>query len=215
MRGHSFAAAPRFVVSLLAPPRCGVCGEPCSWRLVLCGRCEAELARDHGGAVAAVGLDAAWSATRYEGVARELVAALKFRRRLPLARRAAEAIATRAPAGLLEGAIVPVPPAPWRLRLRGHDPAEEVAFALAGLTRHPFAPVLSRTSGPRQVGRRRSERLADPPRVRLVDRPPHRAVLVDDVMTTGATIAACARELRRGGAERVVAVTFTRAEHLA
>jgi predicted amidophosphoribosyltransferase len=48
-----------------------------------------------------------------------------------------------------------------------------------------------------------------------VGRPPPRAVLVDDVMTTGSTIAACARELRRGGAERVVAVTFARAEHLA
>jgi len=157
------------------------------------------------------GLDAMWCAARYEGVARELVAALKFRRRLPLARRAAEAIAGRAPADLLEGAIVPVPPSPWRLHVRGHDPAEEVAYALAGLTQLPFRPVLARRDGPRQVGRRRAARLSDPPEVRLTDRPPPRAVLVDDVMTTGATIAACARELRRGGASRVVAVTFARA----
>jgi predicted amidophosphoribosyltransferase len=157
------------------------------------------------------GLDAAWAATRYEGAARALVAALKFRGRLPLARRAAEAIAGRAPPDLLRGSVIPVPPAPWRLRVRGHDPAEEIAHALASLACLPFSPMLARSSGPRQVGRPRAARLADPPEVRLVTPPPRRAVLVDDVVTTGATLGACARELRRGGAERVVAVIFARA----
>lgn len=204
-------AANRFAASLIAPPRCGVCGERCNWSEVLCRRCEAGLGGTVGSQVPVPGLDDAWAAARYEGIARELVGALKFRGRLSLARRAAEAIAAGAPPDLLDGAIVPVPPAPWRLRLRGHDPAEEIAFALATLTRMPFRPALARSSGPRQVGRRRVDRLADPPAVRSVEEAPPRSVLVDDVVTTGATLAACARALRLAGAERVVAVAFTRA----
>lgn len=204
-------AASAFIASLIAPPRCGACGSACHWRAALCERCDAEVAEGNASRVGVAGLDAAWAATRYEGTARDLVAALKFRGRLRLARRAAAAIAERAPAALLAGAIVPVPAAPWRLRMRGHDPAEEIAFALADLTRLEFRPCLARSSGPRQVGRPRAARLADPPAIRLVDAAPGDAVLVDDVVTTGATLGACARQLRRGGVERVVAVTFARA----
>jgi predicted amidophosphoribosyltransferase len=156
------------------------------------------------------GLDAAWSAAPYEGVPRELVAALKFRRLMPLARRAAEAIAAGAPAGLVTGDLVPVPPAPWRLRARGLDPAEEIAVALARLSGARLVRCLARADGPRQVGRPRSARLADPPRVRLIAAAPRTAVLVDDVTTTGATLSACARVLRAGGTRRVVGVTFAR-----
>jgi predicted amidophosphoribosyltransferase len=200
-----------FIASLLAPPRCGVCDASCSWRQPLCDGCEAKIAGARPSRPSVPGVDGAWCAAPYEGPARDLVAALKFASRLALATRAAEAIAARAPLELLDGAIVPVPPAPWRLRRRGHDPAEEIAFALARLTELPFRPVLARTTGPRQVGRRRVDRLADPPAVRLVATPPRRAVLVDDVITTGATLGACVRALRSGGAERVIAAAFARA----
>jgi predicted amidophosphoribosyltransferase len=156
------------------------------------------------------GLDAVWSAAPYEGVARELVAALKFRRLLPLAGVAAAAIASGAPPELLRGALVPVPPAPLRLRLRGLDPAEELTAELSRLTGLPADPCLARTHGPRQVGRPRSERMATPPSVRSRARPPRDAILVDDVVTTGATLGACASALRDGGATRVVALTFAR-----
>jgi predicted amidophosphoribosyltransferase len=146
----------------------------------------------------------------YEGIARDVVAALKFRARLPLAGRAAAVIAARAPAGLLEGTIVPVPPAPGRRRWRGFDAAEAIAAALSADTGLPLEPCLRRSQGRRQVGRPRSERLASPPRVRLAGPPPATAVLVDDVITTGATIGACAQALRSGGCDRVVALTFAR-----
>ncbi len=156
------------------------------------------------------GLGPVWSAVPYEGAGRELVAALKFGARLSLAERAAHAMAERAPAELLDGTIVPVPPAPWRRRRRGFDPAEAIAVALAGQAGIPLNRCLRRTQGRRQVGRPRAERLADPPRVRLVQPPPPRVILVDDVVTTGATLRACARAVHSSGASRVVALTFAR-----
>lgn len=156
------------------------------------------------------GLDRAWSAAAHEGVARELVVALKFRRLLPVAELMATHIRALAPPHLLSGAIVPVPAAPARQRRRGFDPAGELAAALAAGSGLPLASCLARRSDRRQVGRRRAERLGAPPRVRAVAPVPRSVLLVDDVLTTGATTSACARALRAAGAARVVAITFAR-----
>ena len=89
-----------------------------------------------------------------------------------------------------------------------NDSAVAIAASLAKRTGLALSPCLSRTQSARQVGRRRSERLADPPSVRAVSPVPPRAVLVDDVMTTGATLAACSVALRGAGSSQVVAVTL-------
>jgi predicted amidophosphoribosyltransferase len=198
------------LLGLVVPPRCALCARECGLREQLCEGCESGLAGLPPCSTAVPGLDATWSAAPYEGTARDLVVALKFGGRLPLARRAAAAIAERAPAGLLQGLVVPVPPAPARRRWRGFDAAEAIAAALSVATGLPLARCLRRSQGRRQVGRPRSERLAAPPRVRLACPPPATAVLVDDVVTTGATLGACARALRSGGCDRVVALTFAR-----
>ncbi|HEV2769490.1 MAG TPA: phosphoribosyltransferase family protein, partial [Solirubrobacteraceae bacterium] len=63
----------------------------------------------------------------------------------------------------------------------------------------------------RQVGAGRSARLAAAhATVALCRAPPGTVVLVDDVHTTGATLEACARVLRNGGAQRVVALAYAR-----
>lgn len=115
-----------------------------------------------------------------------------------------------APESLLSGAIVPVPSSRLRAFGRGFDPAGEIAAALAERTRAPLCPCLSRADLGRQLGGRRAQRVGQPPHVRLRSEAPRSVLLVDDVMTTGATLSACARALRGGGSIRVAAITFTR-----
>ncbi len=202
--------ATKLAASLLAPPRCGICAAPCRAPEPVCGVCATALAglRGGGGEVPGVG-PVSWAAP-YEGTARELVAALKFGARLGLAELAAAALArtVRAPPGAV---VVAVPAAPNRLRRRGFDAAALIAAALARRLGLEEAPTLRRASGPRQVGRRRSERLARPPTVRAIGPAPRRVILVDDVLTTGATLAACAGALRRAGGCELTAAVFARA----
>lgn len=199
------------VASYLLPPLCSACGRPCGRGSPLCTRCErwlADAAPLSGSGPP--GLDRAWSSAAHEGAARELVVALKFRRLLPVATTMAERIARLAPAATLSGALVPVPTAPLRSLGRGFDPAMEIAAALADRTGLALAPCLARSGAGRQVGRRRAQRVGQPPRLRLCGEAPPSVLLVDDVLTTGATLSACARALRGGGSIRVAAVTFTR-----
>jgi ComF family protein len=196
------------VVALIAPPGCALCGGACELRRTVCDGCELALQRMRPVCSAVPGLDEVWSAAAYEGIARRLIGALKFGSRVALAEEAASLVAARAPRELLDAAIVPVPAAPMRRRRRGFDSAEAIAATLARRMAVPLVPCLARTHGRRQVGRRRRERLASPPRVQPIAPAPERALLVDDVTTTGATLAACADALRSAGTSWVGAVTL-------
>jgi len=200
------------VAAVLVPPLCAACGRSCRPGAVLCTRCTRRLAAAEplGARRGPAGLDRAWSSAAHEGVARDLVVALKLRRLLPVAGTIAERIEWLAPASLLSGALVPVPTARLRTLRRGFDPAAEIAAALAERTGLPLRPCLARRGGGRQVGRPRGRRVGQPPCVEPRGPVPRSALLVDDVLTTGATLSACARALRRAGAVRVCAVTFTR-----
>ncbi len=157
------------------------------------------------------GVDLAVAASPFEGPARAVVLGLKYAHRLSLRAVAAEAMLRSLPPVDLPRAVVPVPAGPWRWRWRGFDPAEEIAMAIAAETGYPLLPCLRRGRGRRQVGRRRSERLSDPPRIRAAVDAPREALLIDDVWTTGATLSACGGALRQGGCRRVVALTLARA----
>ena len=123
-------------------------------------------------------------------------------------------IAANAPAERLAGApvLVPVPLHPRRRRRRGYDQAALLARALGRRTGLAVSECLERTGSARpQVGRTRTERLRGPPgTLELRGRPPDRALLVDDVLTTGATLSACAQALRNGGAQSVTALAYAR-----
>jgi len=201
----------RTALETIAPPICACCGRGCRPQAVLCGRCGRRLAAARPLLSAGPqGLDRVWSSAPHDGVARSLVAALKFRHLLPVAELMADRVHWLVPAHMLSGAVVAVPPAPSRLRRRGFDPAGELAAALAERLELPLGRPLRRRGTGRQVGRRRAERLGRPPRIEAVEASPPSVLLVDDVLTTGATLSACAQALRGAGATRVVGVTFAR-----
>jgi predicted amidophosphoribosyltransferase len=198
--------------TVLVPPLCPACGRLCHGREVLCELCRLRLAEAQPlRGAGPPGVDRAWSSAPHEGAARDMVVALKYRRLPALAAPMAERIHRLLPPALGGGEIVPVPTAPLRSLARGFDPATEIAAALAELSGAPCrAGCLRRLGGGRQVGRRRAERLGRPPRIEARAPAPRSVLLLDDVLTTGATISACARALRGAGAVRVVAVTFAR-----
>jgi predicted amidophosphoribosyltransferase len=216
------------LLAVLAPPVCAACGaDVVAADGLVCGDCVAALAWLDARACRRCGLpshrgracpawgaayESAWAPLAYEGVARDLVAALKFRAALPLAGLMADQMAAHAPAFPPGAAIVPVPPSRPRRRARGFDPAELLARALAARTGHPLDACLRRQDrAGRQVGAGREER-RERGRLRFeaIRPPPATVLLVDDVHTTGATLQACAAALRDGGAEQVHALTYAR-----
>jgi ComF family protein len=199
-------------LSALAPPLCWTCdalarpGEP------LCSSCRSRLSW-LGPARFSVGAVPAWAPVAYEGPARELVKALKFRGAGGLCDAMAAQIVAGAPPGLLEGVtLVPVPLHRARLRRRGFNQAERLAASIAGRTGLESLTCLARRGSAKpQVGRPRAERLeALEGTFALAGAAPASAVLVDDVITTGGTLAACAAALRSGGAAEVQAIAYAR-----
>jgi ComF family protein len=217
------------LLALIAPPGCLACRRAlpragdrlcvdCSgalpWLREGCRRCGLPAHRAKRCPAARASFPRAWAPLAYQGVARKLVAALKFRGALAVADLMAAQMAANLPTDLRDsaGVLVPVPPVGRRRRRRGFDQARVLAVALARRTDRPLVECLVRTGrGSRQVGASRRERRA-PGRVQVHVRgaPPPLAILVDDVHTTGATLEACARALAAEGTTVVAAVTYAR-----
>ncbi len=151
---------------------------------------------------------------------------LKYRRHLHLA---AELGHTAARAFSEDGRLAPALEAGWplvpvplhrrRLRWRHFNQAAEIARELGRHTGLPLCPALSRIRRTdSQTRLTRAQRLKNLRGAFILSRAgekfaaarPPGAVLVDDVFTTGATTAECARILRRGGVQKVVVVTVMR-----
>jgi len=218
------------LVATLAPPACCACGRPVpAADEPLCGACRRDLPWLRGPRcprcalpapcapcpASRLAFDAAWAPVAHAGSARAAVRALKFHGKLALADAMVAQMAAGAPRVLLDGAdaLVAVPPDRGRARRRGFDPAALLARGLARRTGLPVAPCLRRTGpSPRQLGARaRDRRAAGRLHVQATRPAPTRALLVDDVHTTGATLHACAQALRAAGARRVAAITYSRA----
>jgi ComF family protein len=196
------------LLSVLAPPLCVGCRRPTG--PALCPGCRRALQYLGTTPVTLVGIDV-WAPLAYEGPARAVVRRLKFDGATALAAHMAAAIVANAPAALLEHPLVPVPSPPGRRRHRGFCHAELLAEAVATRTGLPVWHVLERTGDPRrQVGRARSQRTREPPRFAALQAGIGQVVLVDDVVTTGATLGACAHALRAAGCSCEKALAYAR-----
>jgi ComF family protein len=229
----------RRLADAIAPPRCVACnadvGEPASvcsncWqalRLIEAPVCQVlgtPFPYDQGEGVispAAIAAPPAWDAARaataYDGVARKIVQAFKYRDRAEAGELMARMTA-RAGLDLLRDADVVVPVPLHRLRLwqRRFNQAALLAQRLAAASQRPYKPdLLVRTRRtPQQVGldhesRRKNMRNAfRVPEPAVPDVAGRRIALVDDVRTTGATAESCAKALKAAGASHVSVLTF-------
>jgi predicted amidophosphoribosyltransferase len=153
------------------------------------------------------GLDAFGALFAYEGAVRSLLLALKYGNRRDSVRWLGQQLAARA--------VGPVDVVTWaptsarRAGRRGYDQAELLARATARARRVPVRPLLRRVGAAPQTGLGAAERRAGPAFTarRAIG---GRVLLVDDVATTGATLAAAARALRHAGATSVEGVVVAR-----
>ena len=198
-------------IVFLEAPVCDGCGAPFEYDLGEDVRCPACLSRPRA-------FSRARAACLYDDASRDLILPLKHADRTDLAAMLASWIA-RAAADLIgeADAVVPVPLHPWKLFRRRYNQAAELARPLARRAGRAYLPgVLKRVrsggqAGKSATGRRRAVAgvFVVPPgqRSRVEGR---RVLLVDDVMTTGATADACARALLRAGARAVDVAVIAR-----
>lgn len=216
-------------VGLLFPPRCLVCGKELGEPVPVCAECFGELPR--WGAVCqvcgvgvAAGLDLceacavearpySWARSigPYEGVLRALIFLVKYEGERAVARVLAREMA-RVVAG--EVAVVTwVPPDPLRLRQRGFHGAELLGREVARILGLPAKPLLRKLRpSPEQVGRPREERIRAMHGLFVATRRGRgeAVLLVDDVLTTGATAAEGVRALQEAGFGEVAVLTCAR-----
>lgn len=189
------------VVTLAARSRCFGCGAAGA---LLCTACCESLApprrRDHLAAV-----DRLFTPWAYEGSARDLVLALKLRGQKAAAEALGGALAHHLQSsGTLAEAVVWVPGRRRDIRVRGFDHAELIARTVAVLTGLPSIGCLHRTGDrPDQTSLSGVDRRANLEGAFAAVAAPERVVLIDDLVTTGATATACARALREAGTTRV------------
>jgi ComF family protein len=200
--------------AILSPATCAACSTSIAMRTVFCSACAASIVfapDDEANHVAAF---------MYGGAVAEAITAFKYTPRADLARPLADLLARGLPRlrGASPHVVIPVPLHPSRLAERGFNQSALLARPIARALDATFAPLaLMRTRNtPRQASLDRSSRAWNVDGAFRV-RPPYRVqgahiLLVDDVRTTGSTIAACEGVLREAGAASVRSLVIARTD---
>lgn len=199
--------ADRALIALFAPA-CAACHAPLDSRRTgpVCLACWSSIrSAPHTSDARAAGL--------YEGPLRHIIHALKYRGQASIARPLGALMRQAAGDWLDDATVVPVPLHPWRSLRRGFNQADLLACTLE---RPVWRALRRHRLGRPQAGLHADERRANVADVYVLRRLrrrliPPTVVLVDDVMTTGATADACARVLKEAGVQRVLVLTAARA----
>lgn len=202
------------LVDLIYPPRCPLCGEAIATQRGLCTACWSTLEIPTDSQIE----DGITAATLYNDTARQLVLNFKHGRKIALAGMMARQIAARLPEMEGEWLVVPVPLHRVRLWQRGYNQSALIARELCKLRRATLlVDALIRTRRtPSLGGLGRAER-AKVLEGAIAANPARRSalagaqvLLVDDVLTSGATTNACIAALREAGAAKVHVACFSR-----
>lgn len=214
------------VLSVLAPHSCLGCGAAgtlvCPWCLPelfaplpsRCYRCHAATADS---AICpkcrrSSKLRHVWVASEYAGVSKQLIHVLKFERTQAAAAPIAKVLAAALPYFDAETIFTHIPAATSRVRMRGYDQSQLIARQLASNLSCRHSTLLQRHGQSRQVGAKRAARITQledaftPLKSAMVKNA--RVVLVDDVVTTGATLQQAAAVLKQAGAKSIDAAVF-------
>lgn len=196
-------------IPYLPHPRCLCCGAPFRSRQGGDRLCQACLRR-------LPPFDQALAAAFYEGPVLEAIHRLKYQRQLLYGKLLGEILRQKpdiTEAVAAAHLLLPVPLHPRRLRWRGFNQALLLARTFRDIPVAPDVLVRERPTLP-QVGLTSQERLANVKGAFVVIQPDlvagRNVIILDDVYTTGATVAECARVLRRAGAARIVVITVAR-----
>lgn len=213
------------LIDLFAPNLCLGCGTEGD---LLCSRCAFTLPSLQGACLGChvkvdgvvcekclpvTGCNSVVAVTDYRGLAKSLIMQLKFYNNASAARSVAMSVAQHIPAPLPGVVIVSVPATAAHVRERGYDQAALIARHLARYYHRKFASPLRRLGKRHQFGADRAHRHTQLAGQVFVGRPLRfrQVILVDDVLTTGASLAASAQALRRAGATCIDAVVFAQA----
>jgi ComF family protein len=191
-------------LELSGEERCLSCGKPLISEQGQCLPCRE--AEEHG-------LNLAFSIYPYSGPGRKLLTSYKFEKNRALGNFLAEKMTEAAAlAGFYEGEggplWVPVPPRPHKIRRTGWDQVSYLGQLLKK-TGLPVYSCLKRLPSQTQKKLDRDSRMTNlKGRIVCTKQPPTELILFDDVITTGATLNACAAALKAGGARRVLGLTL-------
>lgn len=210
------------LIQFVFPPRCALCDSSIQFAdgALLCTPCEASLnpleADFTASHLAHVWFDRARSVYPFEGKLRDALHGFKYGERFDLTEYLARVLEDEVRRMQLPDVIIPVPLHPKRLRSRGFNQTVLVARPLTkrlGVSYDVRSLVRATDPGP-QVERERKERIKAVKGIFAVNNPQKikgkNVLLIDDVLTTGATVNECARVLKKANATRVDILTIAR-----